>query len=62
MSAHKIVVSFLLIIETALASCAIMQDFTRDFLDRNDWLLHKIEQESEVSRLIVTFASCLLKF
>ena len=50
MNKQWIVVSFLLIIEIALASCAIMRDFTRDFIDRNDWwLIYKVEQTSDIS-------------
>lgn len=34
------------IIETALTPCAIIQDLSRDFLDRNAWLVSKIEETS----------------
>ena len=48
MNKQWIVVSFLLIIEIALSSYAIMRDFTRDSPDRNDWWLpYKFEQTSE---------------
>ncbi len=43
---RTIVVNFQHTIETVLTLCAIIRHLSRDFLDRNDWLLPKIEEMS----------------